>query len=126
MKLIVYLLIIFSVGGCFSVLHRDPRDTHKIPSDKEAAGALTSVAGYYAGRKLSESEIQELSIQVQKDKEAQKAIEQLSEALTGEDRPPLRYCPVDGRRFSHRVEVCPEHKVRLKELDPENEIEAGP
>ena len=60
--------------------------------------------------------MKELSSQIQKDEEAQGALEQLNQALTPEPMP-LRYCPVDGQRFSRRVEVCPEHKVRLKEIE---------
>ena len=25
----------------------------------------------------------------------------------------VKYCPVDGKHFSSRVNVCPEHKVKL-------------
>ena len=25
----------------------------------------------------------------------------------------VKYCPVDGKRYSSRLEMCPEHKVKL-------------
>lgn len=29
----------------------------------------------------------------------------------------IKYCPVDGKRFSSQVENCPEHNVALKSLE---------
>ena len=92
-KAVLGLIVIFCLGGCSSVQRKETATKsvpHKIAADQEASSALTSVAGYYAGKKLSEREMKELSSQIQKDEEAQGALEQLNQALTPEPMP-LRY-----------------------------------
>lgn len=59
--------------------------------------------------------LKELSQEIQKDKQAQSAIESVTEAMSSQ-RIMVYYCPVDGERFSSRVKVCPTHHVPLKEV----------
>lgn len=62
------------------------------------------------------SRLQELSQNIQKDKEAQSALESVTEAMSS-NRIAVYYCPVDGERFSPRVKVCPTHHILLKEVE---------
>ena len=62
------------------------------------------------------SHLKELSQDIQKDKQAQSAIESVTEAMSS-NRIAVHYCPVDGERFSPRVQVCPTHHVLLKEVE---------
>ena len=63
-----------------------------------------------------DSPLKELSQNIQKDKQAQSAIESVTGAMIS-NRAAARYCPVDGERFSPRVKVCPTHHVLLKEVE---------
>ena len=58
----------------------------------------------------------ELSKNIQKDKQAQSAIESVTDAMIS-NRAAVHYCPVDGERFSPRVKICPTHQVPLKEVE---------
>ncbi len=62
------------------------------------------------------SHLKELSQNIQKDKQAQSAIESLTQAISS-NSVAVHYCPVDGERFSWRVKVCPTHHVLLKEVE---------
>lgn len=54
--------------------------------------------------------------QIRTDKEAQSAVGAISEAVTGMGST-VKYCPVTGKRYSPRIEVCPVHGVALEEVD---------
>ena len=62
------------------------------------------------------SPFKKISQDIQKDKQAQSAIESVTEAMSS-NRSAVHYCPVDGERFSPRVKVCPTHHVLLKEVE---------
>ena len=62
------------------------------------------------------SHLTELSKNIQKDKQAQSAIESVTGAMIS-SRTAVHYCPVDGERFSPRVKICPTHNVPLKEVE---------
>ena len=62
------------------------------------------------------SHLTELSQNIQKDKQAQSAIESVTGAMIS-NRAAVRYCPVDGERSSPRVKICPTHQVPLKEVE---------
>ena len=62
------------------------------------------------------SHLTELSKNIQKDKQAQSAIESVTGAMIS-NRVPVYYCPVDGERFSPRVKICPTHHAPLKEVE---------
>lgn len=48
--------------------------------------------------------------------EAASAIKAVAEGMTAAQKN-IKYCPVDGKRFSSQVENCPEHNVPLKPLE---------
>ncbi len=53
---------------------------------------------------------------LRKDKQAQSAVETLTNTLSG--RPSdVKYCPVDGQRFSGKIQICPVHTVELKTVE---------
>ena len=63
-----------------------------------------------------ETTLQNLAVQMQKNPEAQSAVESVSQTLKGQNVN-IKYCPVDGKRFSAAMEQCPEHHVPLKLLE---------
>ena len=48
--------------------------------------------------------------------EAASAIHSVADALRGQSGT-VKYCPVDGKRYSAHLEMCPEHQVPLKEME---------
>ena len=89
--------------------------TQDAGSMQETLDAVGSVTGALAGKELSESEKRKLLRDLQKDKEAQSAMKSISGALNVKQTG-IKYCPIDGKRFSADLDECPEHKVKLKEL----------
>jgi hypothetical protein len=88
------------------------RQTEK---DQDVPKALQTVGGALTGKELTPEELQELSRRIEKDPEAQSAVQTVTSALT--ERPKdIKYCPIDGKRFSARIDICPEHRVILKNL----------
>ncbi len=48
--------------------------------------------------------------------EASSAIKAVAEGMIVTQKS-IKYCPVDGKRFSRQIENCPEHNVPLKPLE---------
>jgi hypothetical protein len=103
----ILLLVFFT--GCQTA----PKNLSE--SDREALEAVGSAAEALTGKQLSDEEKRQVLNDLQKDKEAQSAMKSISGALDVKQTG-IKYCPVDGRRFSADVQECPEHKVMLKEL----------
>lgn len=72
--------------------------------------------GAVSGQDVTEQDLKNLAQQVQKDKEAQSAVESISGAFDP-SRPKIKYCPVCGKRYRFTFEECPVHHVPLKILD---------
>jgi hypothetical protein len=84
-------------------------------STQEQLDAVGSVTGALTGKELTDAEKRKMLRDLKSDKEAQSAMKSISGALevrqTG-----IKFCPVDGQRFSSDVDLCPTHHVKLKEL----------
>ncbi len=109
MKNLLIILLAFFLTGC---------QTAKIPQSKtekqeEAVSALSSVAQALSGQELDEDTLSNLKEQA-KDPQAQSAMETISSSLRN-DLQAVKYCPVDRKRYSAHLQICPEHKVELKE-----------
>jgi len=61
---------------------------------------------------LNEEELRDLKKQIRTDKEAQTAIQAITESVGGNQT--VKYCPVTGRRYAAHIEICPEHQVKLE------------
>lgn len=110
MKSLCVFLLVFFLTGC---------QTAKIPQAKtekqeEALSALSSVAQALSGRELNEDTLSDLKKQAS-DPEAQSAMEAVTSSLKNESNA-VKYCPVDHKRYSAHLQICPEHKVELKEI----------
>jgi hypothetical protein len=91
-----------------------PKTVHE-PSEQEAMDAVGTVTGALTGKELTEAEKRKAVRDLRKDKEAQSAMRSISGALEVKQTG-IKYCPVDGQRFAAELEMCPIHKVKLKEL----------
>lgn len=112
--LLVVLLSALTVGCAAS--RRSMASTAQAETPREVESALGSVVGAISGKTVDEKDLRDLSRQIQRDPEAQQAIESVANTMSGADLK-LQYCPVDGQRFSGKFTVCPQHNVSLQELE---------
>ena len=103
-------ILIFSLltPGCRTVSPTHPNTEH------ETVSAVGSVAGALSGKTMSDEDTRHLMKKIQSDPQARSAVEAITAA--GAQPVVIKYCPVDGKRFSSRFVRCPEHDVSLKIL----------
>ncbi len=102
-----------TISGCRTAQTKQPLNKD---DSKETVSALKALAGSYKGKPLSDEEAKALAKDLANNEEAKSAVQSITGAVGGE-RVVVKYCPVDGKRFSGRVVVCPEHHVPLKEVE---------
>ena len=110
-------LIIFLVffSGCSSTAKTSPGG-QTVESRQEAISAMQKVLTNVSGEEIDERKLRELNSQIQKNPEAKQAVESIANSMSGQGIV-IKYCPVDGQRFSAKFTQCPEHKVVLKILN---------
>ena len=106
------ILCVFLVG-CQTTPKKDLSRPQE--SAQEVLGAVGSVTGALTGQEMTSEETRRVMENLQKDKEGQSAMRSISGAMDVK-RSGIRYCPVDGKRFSADLVECPEHKIKLKDL----------
>jgi len=107
---LVIILVVFC-SGCQSV--SPPKS--QTENYEQMQDAIGSIAEAVSGRELSEEEKQNLQKQIRTDPDAQSAIEEIKDSISG--RPvQVKYCPVTGRRYASQMLVCPIHEVELREV----------
>ena len=102
----VLLAMMFGFMGCQTTAHK-PR-----PTQTETISALTTMTQGLTNKTITETQLKNLEIQVAKDPQAQSALRSINTALSVQHT--VKYCPVDGQRFSGDVDICPIHHVKLK------------
>ncbi len=103
-----YLLVwVILLCGCQTVAKQPQGD-----GSKDVVSALGTVTEGLTNKDLSREDLRKLAEQVQKDPEARSAVQSINQSFNIQDSG-IKYCPVDGTHFSSRVELCPEHKVKL-------------
>ena len=112
-RVLATLFLIFLFCGC--------QTTSSVQGEGESREdvqeALSAIAGALSGKKLSDKELRDLERQIREDKEAQSAIQSITESVGGQ-APVVKYCPVTGRRYAPHMELCPEHGVTLEIVEP--------
>jgi len=118
-------MIFFIVGvsslSCFSLncttaSQKTEKAKGSAESPQEVTEALQSVAGAISGQPMDEKKMRDLAVEMKTNPEAQSAVNAVTQSLTGQNID-VKYCPVDGKRFSGTLERCPEHDVLLKGLE---------
>ncbi len=109
-KTVFFCLVVF-LAGCATT----PKQESLRIQDREAIEALKSVTGAVSGQEIDDKKLKDIAVEMRKDPEARSAVESVTQSLRGEKN--IKYCPVDGKRFSGHLEICPEHKVRLEDLE---------
>lgn len=109
--------ILLVAAGCASLPERKvDGDPQKTESRDDIEKSLQSVTGALSGQNVSEEDLRALSRDVQKDPSTRSAVEAVTGAVSGQSAA-VRYCPVDGKRFSPTLKFCPEHGVELKDVE---------
>jgi len=108
--LFLFFLLIFI--GCQTA----PKNTRHNESSAEVQAALESVVEAVAGKNVSEEEMKRLTRQLRTDKEAQSAVQSITNALSQEKRV-FKYCPDDGKRYAAHLTTCPDSNTLLLEVE---------
>ena len=107
---IFILILVVAFSGCQTA------PTTKSETSKEIISAVGTVTTGLTNKKLSEQDLKALAVEVQKDPQAKSAVEAVNTSFKVQDTS-VKYCPVDGERFSSRLELCPRHQVKLKPVE---------
>ena len=111
--IIVILMAGFFLSGCQTTKQvQAPQE-----SREDVEKILSTVAGALSGKTLSEEELHNLEKQIRTDKEAQTAVQQITDSVGGK-APIVKYCPVTGQRYAGHLKICPEHRVPLEVVSP--------
>ncbi len=82
------------------------------PTQADTISALTTMTQGLTNKPITETQLKNLAVQVAHDPQAQSALHSINTALSPQHT--VKYCPVDGERFSADMEYCPIHHVKLK------------
>ena len=107
--ILTVFILVFFIAGCQSV--SGPKSNLK--TNDETQSALESIAGSMAGKDLSEDDLKKLKGQLQHDPQAREAVRTLTDTLSN-PKGVVKYCPIDGKRYSEKFDICPVHHVKLK------------
>ncbi len=105
----IFAGLMFCVAGCQTA-------KPKQESSKETISALGAVTEGLTNQNLTDKDLKNLAVQVQKDPKAQSAVKSINQALSVEQTG-IKYCPKDGKRFSSRVTYCPDDGTLLKDVE---------
>ncbi len=112
-RILISIIASLMVVGCQTAPAR--KTSHAKESNKEMLNAVGEVAGVLAGQELTDEQKKKFVRDIQKDKDAQSALRSIAGAMDIKQAA-VKYCPVDGKRYSHDLQICPVHKVELQEL----------
>ena len=110
------ILISFFSLNCTTVSPKNERAKGSTESAQEVTEALQSVAGAISGQEIDKKKLRDLAVDMKTNPETQSAVNVVTESLRGQNIE-VKYCPVDGKRFSGTLERCPEHGVILKKVE---------
>lgn len=113
-------VVIMCFAGCSSTVKNSGRGAANHAgapeSRQDVETAVSAVMGSVSGQDIKSRDLHKLGHRIATDKETQSAVDVLQKSLIGEEVG-VKYCPVDGKRYSARLAVCPVHGVPLKSLD---------
>jgi len=107
-KLFSLIVSVAMLSGCAT---RGPV-TSSTETPREQVEALQDVVEAVSGEEITEQDLRNLVHQARNDEETRSAVEAVSGAMAGEVI--VKYCPIDGKRYSAKMLDCPDHKVPLE------------
>ena len=105
------MIVIVSFLGCATLKQKQSREAEDMTT------ALQSVAGALAGQELTAEDIKSLKKEIQTNDETRHAVKEITDSL--QQPAQVKYCPIDGQRYSAGLKLCPVHHVELKEIQKE-------
>ncbi len=99
-------------AGCQAV---KTKDLTVLETPLEQKESMKSVIGAITGKPVSDEDLKKLRKQIYKDPQAQSAIKSITNSLSGKSVI-IKYCPIDGVRYSQAFKQCPKHNVDLEIL----------
>lgn len=116
MNFLRFIFMTLLLAGCASTKHDARGVVSPSETPQEVESAMGTVVGAVTGTKASEEDLHKLEDQIRHDKEAQSAVESITQGMT-DPSAMGKYCPVDGERYSAKFEKCPQHDVLLKNIE---------
>ncbi len=116
--LVVNILLLFSLAGCASSSStngRVIRPQAPAESTQEVVTAIEQVLGSVSGKPVSQKDLEKLDKEIRSDPQAKSAVKAMQDSISGKGSV-IRFCPVDGQRYSYKFAICPIHKVPLQLL----------
>ena len=110
-----FILILACCASCTSVPTTSTRQEVR-QKQRETTAALKTVAGTLSGKEINDEDLKNLAQRMETDKETKSAVQALTGTIVGAGVV-VKYCPVDGKRFSGTLSICPEHHVELKRVE---------
>jgi uncharacterized small protein (DUF1192 family) len=108
---LIFFLACF-LSSCQTVSSSKKSRATKVSGDE----AIASIAEVWAGKHLTQEEVENLKKQLKTDKDARSAIQAITGSVATK-REGIKYCPVAGEHYAPHLDVCPIHKVKLKAVE---------
>jgi hypothetical protein len=105
----VFLLLMLSSVGCETAQSIKGEDE----TFKDVTTAIESMTEAVSGKELSKEDLDRFKKQLKEDGETKEVIGVITNSLSPTDGV-TKYCPVTGKRYALRLEICPEHNVLLE------------
>ena len=109
MKYVFALMFVICLCGCQTAAQK--------PSSPQAdtVSALSTMTQGLTNQPVTQAQLKNLAVQVQKDPQAQSAIRSINTALSPVHT--VKYCPENGERFSADMTYCPDGRVKLEWIE---------
>ncbi len=108
------------LSGCvFCILSGCQTATLKKSAGETTPDIISAVGSMTEGltnQDISQEDLRRVAKQAQQDPSVQQAIESVNNAMQA-TQTGIKYCPLDGKRFSHRLSTCPHCGATLKDLE---------
>lgn len=114
---LIIIVLVFICGCAGTAANRGQAVRIQGPGEsrKDVESAMARVLGTMTEKPVSEKDLENLGQDIQKDSAARSAVETITNSVTGRGDT-VKYCPVDGERYSPKFTTCPVHHVPLKSL----------
>ncbi len=108
-----FLAAMVCFNGCLAHQQIRPQGVLKQREDlPQQRKDLESVASAMSGHEVNQQDLKKVVQDLKNDKDSRSAVESVSNSLGGQGLD-VKYCPVNGKRFSARLKLCPQHNVPL-------------
>ncbi len=112
------LISVHLLVGCGTTRQGRSSPSHSASHEnlEDEISALQSVAGAISGKTLTEDDMKNLAKDLRSDEDAKSAVQAITQSMNSPGNV-IKYCPIDGARFSAKFTTCPTHGVVLKEVE---------